>query len=133
MDPSTAKIRCEWAPLNPEGDKPSPRGGHSAVAAGSSIVVFGGTAYGGDGKFNYFNDTHLFDVETGRWYQIKCSGENPEARYGQCAVLVGSRMFMFGGKDESTIRKDMFFLDLVEWAWVPVNTSGSTPTARLRS
>ena len=60
--------------------------------AESSLVVFGGHAYGGKGAFEYYNDTHLFDAESGRWHNVRCSGELPAPRYGHSVVLVRTRL-----------------------------------------
>jgi N-acetylneuraminic acid mutarotase len=126
--PDSKNLVVDWAPVNAEGNKPSPRGGHSAVAVGSSIVVFGGHGY--NGKFEYYNDTHIFDGDTGTWHNVRCSGVLPEPRYGHSVVVVGNRMFLFGGKGQGTIFRDVHFLDLEEWAWVPVSSTSTGPSPR---
>ena len=68
---------------------------------------------------------------TGSMFIFRCSGEVPAARYGHTAVLVGSRMFVWGGKSESTLLGDMYFLDLEKWAWVPVSSTTSGPPPRM--
>jgi N-acetylneuraminic acid mutarotase len=131
MQEGIPNLVLEWAPIAPEGDKPVPRGGHSAVAADSTLVVFGGHSYGGEGKFYYYNDTHLFDAETGIWHSVHCGGELPQARYGHSVALVGNRMFMFGGKGETSTFRDVHFLDLIQWTWVPVSSTSAGPSPRL--
>jgi host cell factor len=129
---STKNLDVDWAPIQPEGEKPVPRGGHSAVSAESSLVIFGGHSYGGDSKFFYYNDTHLFDAETCTWHNVKCSGELPAPRYGHSVALVGSRMFVFGGKGEGgALFRDVHFLDLVTWAWIPVSSTTAGPSPRM--
>ena len=62
---------------------------------------------------------------------INFLGEIPSGRYGHSAEILGSRMFIFGGKGENgIIHKDVYFLDLVEWIWVPVSTLSTGPSAR---
>jgi len=40
-------------------------------------------------------------------------------------------MFLFGGKGpNSIVYKDVYFLDLVEWVWVPVKAISASPLAR---
>lgn len=40
-------------------------------------------------------------------------------------------MFIFGGKGpKDTVYKDVYFLDLLEWVWVPVNTISISPPPR---
>lgn len=38
----TSVSPCVWSPLEPEGEKPPPRGGHSATVVGDTLYVFGG-------------------------------------------------------------------------------------------
>ena len=53
-------------------------------------------------------------------------------RYGHSAQIIGSRMFIFGGKgDNGKILNDVYFLDLIEWIWVPVACITTGPTPRL--
>jgi hypothetical protein len=40
-------------------------------------------------------------------------------------------MFIFGGKGESGLLRDMHFLDLDSWAWVPVSSTTAGPSPRL--
>mmetsp|Transcript_60187 Transcript_60187/g.136076 ORF Transcript_60187/g.136076 Transcript_60187/m.136076 type:complete len:335 (+) Transcript_60187:36-1040(+) len=129
---ASEELVIDWAPIQPEGEKPTPRGGHTTVAVDSNLVVFGGTAYGGEGKFLYFNDVHIFDADTGMWHAIRCKGELPEPRFGHSATLVGNQMFVFGGKGEGgKLFRDVFFLDLVSWSWVPVSSASVGPSPRL--
>lgn len=46
-----------WSKAVTTGKPPSPRAGHTAVAIGSNVVVFGG----GDGN-RYLNDVHVLDT-----------------------------------------------------------------------
>ncbi|KAJ1426257.1 hypothetical protein B484DRAFT_450777, partial [Ochromonadaceae sp. CCMP2298] len=55
----------------------------------------------------------------------------PGPRYGHTAHVLGSRMFIFGGKGPGdVVYKDVYFLDLIEWVWVPVNTISEQPGPR---
>lgn len=119
-------------PLIPNGKLPPPNGGSSVVYADGKLISFGGHYLFGDGKFTYMNETWLLDVERLAWHKMPCTGQIPEPRYGHCAHIFGSRMFIFGGKGaDGSIFKDIFFLDLVEWIWVPVNPISRGPSPRL--
>ena len=115
----------------PSGKVPSGRGGASAVYADGKIVTFGGHYFEGNDKFKYLDETWLLDVEKLAWFKMKCSGLIPGPRYGHSAHIFGSRMFIFGGKGPDGIAyKDVFFLDLVEWIWVPVTPITAGPSSR---
>ena len=118
-------------PIIPSGKLPSARGGASIVFADGKLVAFGGHYFAGNDKFEYLDETWLLDTERLVWHQVKCSGQIPGKRYGHSAHLLGSRMYIFGGKGPSNeYYKDVYFLDLVEWVWVCVSTVSQGPTAR---
>ena len=51
---------------------------------------------------------------------------------GNRDAQVGSRMFLFGGKGEKgALFRDLFFLDLVKWTWVPVSSTTEGPSPRM--
>ena len=95
------------------------------------LVIFGGHAYLGNGEFEYLNDTWVLDSPTLTWQQVLPHGTPPDKRYGASCQIVGSRMFVFGGRGPNgQLYRDMFFLDLVEWTWVPVSATSSGPSPR---
>ena len=91
-----------------DGERPLARGGHSAAMAENQIVVFGGSSYSNGGKFSYYNDVHVLDTEARFWYKVVCTGEQPLPRYGHSVELVGSRMFVFGGRGEFGALRDTY-------------------------
>jgi N-acetylneuraminic acid mutarotase len=118
-------------PIIPSGKLPGGRCGASLVYADGKLVTFGGHYYGGADKFEYENETWLLDTEKLVWHKMNCKGEIPPPRYGHSAHLLGSRMFIFGGKGRNGENyKDIYYLDLVEWRWVAVDTVSTGPSAR---
>ncbi|ETV79299.1 hypothetical protein H257_07351 [Aphanomyces astaci] len=114
-----------------DGLPPSARGGHTTLLAGQRIVVFGGHYFGGEGSFVYLNDTHALDLETSTWCQVKCEGKPPAPRYNHTATLIGTKMFVFGGKGaKGALYRDMFYLDLETWHWFSVNWTTESPSER---
>ncbi len=67
------------------GTSPAPRYNHSAILAGSRIIIFGGK--GEKGKV--FRDLHALDPVTMTWYQGPEGSGSPSARFGHSANLVG--------------------------------------------
>uniref|UniRef100_A0A7S4D7S8 Uncharacterized protein n=1 Tax=Heterosigma akashiwo TaxID=2829 RepID=A0A7S4D7S8_HETAK len=128
-----------WSKVTPQGYRLTPRGGHSAVVADYQLIVFGGTSYDGGGKFSYLNDTCVLDVETMTWQLVRCGGNLPAPRYGHACELVGSRMFVLGGKGKGNgdggggCFRDVHALDLVDWVWVPINATSTGPSPRFNA
>ena len=118
-------------PVIPDGIQPSGRGGASVVYVDNKMVFFGGHFFEGDNKFTYLDETWVLDVEKLKWRKINCNGQIPGPRYGHSAQLIGSRMFIFGGKGPSgVLYKDVFFLDLETWIWVSVKAVSAGPSPR---
>lgn len=56
---------------------------------GNLLIVFGGHAFAGGGKFNYFKDTYALDCDTLRWHAPSCAGGRaPAARYGHASAVI---------------------------------------------
>ena len=133
---------------------PPVRGGHSACLASLQLVIFGGHAYLGNGAFQYLEDVWVLDCRSLAWSKVDCcrpldadeapdgnnflglSGRGPRppgpvARYGHTATLVGSRMFVFGGRGANGVNlRDLWYLDLQTWRWVPVSATTAGPMPR---
>ncbi|KAF7422223.1 Negative regulator of mitotic exit [Pleurotus ostreatus] len=90
------------------GDRPAPRSGHSCVAHGDNVIVFGGT----DGTYHY-HDTWAFDTRSRTWTALPCTGYIPAPRAGHASSLVGDviywrywRVDVEVWKDEEGRRRD---------------------------
>jgi len=128
MDP---EIFGAWTKPTLKGAAPSARGGHTAVLAEYQMIIFGGHYYGGSSKFEYLNDTHVLDIETSTWHHVRCAGDVPEPRYAHSSIVIGTKMFVFGGRGKDGEHfKDIHFLDLLEWTWSKINATSSGPSAR---
>jgi hypothetical protein len=65
------------------------------------------------------------------WVELKCKGDIPPGLYGHTASLVGSKMFIFGGRGAGGVTfKDVYALDVTCWRWTRVRTTTATPCAR---
>jgi len=86
-----------WSIVTCRGDrskKPEGRRSHSAFVYQGRIYIFGG--------FNskipmHFNDIWEFDPAQRSWQEIQPLGEGPCPRRRQSCIIVGHRMFLFGG------------------------------------
>ncbi|KAK9885657.1 hypothetical protein WA026_012421 [Henosepilachna vigintioctopunctata] len=76
------------------GDLPCGRRSHSAFVYNNKMYIFGG--YNAL-KAKHFNDLFEFNPMTSNWKKVKAIGEEPCERRRQSCVLVGNRLFLFGG------------------------------------
>jgi len=125
---------------------PSSRSGHRMVALKKNLVVFGG--YHDNGiDYRYFNDVHIFDLETRTWRKIEPVGVAPSPRSGcQMVTLPDGRILITGGYSKNKVKKDVDkgvihtdAFTLVQdkhdetgkkWKWQSVKLTGTRPTPR---
>ncbi len=101
------------------------------------LVVFGGRVGGGPyGGGRSTNDLWILSLgRESRWVRLDASGEPPSPRFGSAGVFDSrhDRMLVFGGKDSSGERSDLWELSLKgEPRWRQLHPSGSIPPARYR-
>jgi N-acetylneuraminic acid mutarotase len=58
------------------------------------IYIFGG--YNGLLDL-HFNDLHCFDPAKNEWTFVKTQGTSPKARRRQSCIVIGTKMYLFGG------------------------------------
>ncbi|WCJ35825.1 Galactose oxidase/kelch repeat superfamily protein [Euphorbia peplus] len=101
----------EWKELNTSGQKLSPRAGHSTVAFGKNLFVFGGFT---DAQ-NLYDDLYMLDIDTGVWTKVITTGIGPSARFsvaGDCLdPQMGGVLVFIGGCNKSLeALDDMYYL-----------------------
>ena len=63
-------------------------------------------------KDEYLNDLHEFSFDTNTWKKLDIPGDSPLPFDGHCSVVVGSRVFVFGGKtNQDEYVRDLFILE----------------------
>ncbi|GAM24962.1 hypothetical protein SAMD00019534_081370 [Acytostelium subglobosum LB1] len=90
---------------------PTPMLSHASVIVGRNIVVFGG-----HNASDYINSLQTFDLGRRKWEDRQTSGTAPEPRGYHCCCFVNHRMFVIGGYDGTQCFKDVYMLDLGEFA-----------------
>ncbi|CAF1026965.1 unnamed protein product [Adineta ricciae] len=89
-----------WLQVATAGQVPPGRRSHSAFAYDGKLYIFAGY---NDVVGLHFNDLHEFNPLTSIWRRIKTAGiPNPIPRRRQCCLVVGHRMYMFGGTSPVT-------------------------------
>lgn len=91
-----------------------------------------GSDSGDAAAFTWFNDVHTLKRTGGAWAwsATEVLGEPPSARAAHAAAAVGSRMFVFGGRDTSGRINDTFALDAVPLSWSRIAADAPAPAAR---
>ncbi|RUS22386.1 hypothetical protein BC937DRAFT_89461 [Endogone sp. FLAS-F59071] len=96
-------------PIVSNGEIPSPRSGHSTVTIGNYLLVFGGIP-NTDEKCD--ESLYVLNVSTKQWIRPQIDGNLPLGRFGHSAVVVGSRMFIFGGQVDDHYLNDLIVFDV---------------------
>lgn len=98
--------------------------------AGQGGVLFGGS----DGTVPR-NETWVLNPSTG-WSAVTTAGTPPSPRFGHSAILVGMKMYIFGGQDANpfpnNLLNDVYALDfsVATPTWNQLSPGGSPPEAR---
>eukprot|EP01012_Entosiphon_sulcatum_P016161 TRINITY_DN21089_c0_g1_i1.p1 TRINITY_DN21089_c0_g1~~TRINITY_DN21089_c0_g1_i1.p1 ORF type:complete len:602 (+),score=39.48 TRINITY_DN21089_c0_g1_i1:34-1806(+) len=95
---------------------PSARAGHTCVAVGGQMYIFGGF---GAANSHKYGDLWVFDLDVGEWLCLPSKGTVPCARSGHAVITHGRRLYLIGGVDkEKTPLADchVLYLDSLEWA-----------------
>jgi len=106
----------KWIPIEPRGNLPSARYGHSAclhTCMGSpKMLIFGGY------RKIRLNDLFEYDTELQKWREIPMRGTFPGPRDCHSAVLFKDRyMIIFGGANGSVWLNDVFQYDILKEEW----------------
>jgi len=147
-----------WSQPKLSGDKVAGRYGHTAVAHGKDIFVFGGRsrgeatfAFGEERSASLFSDKSrgklesdsevteqliAFDTCALEWREVSQLGDAPRGRYKHAAAGVPerrgqARMFLFGGCDEEgEALDDQYYFDFEERKWTAIESTGAKPAPR---
>jgi hypothetical protein len=128
---ASATADCVWRKLETRRGF-SPRKGHTAVAHGGALYVFGGT----DRKRRALKST-LFslraaDMPRASWRPVVALGTPPARRSGALGAVHGSRMYVFGGYDgrDGNYFNDLFAFDFETRTWSQLEQRGQVPEPR---
>ncbi|XP_069675101.1 kelch domain-containing protein 3 isoform X2 [Periplaneta americana] len=129
---NTSNFRWSALPLPKQNDPqvncvPYQRYGHTAVAYGDKIFVWGGR-----NDEAACNVLFCFDTNILQWSCPSVSGMIPGARDGHSACIINHCMFVFGGFEEEIDRfsQDVHALDLRTMRWTYIITQGEPPSYR---
>jgi len=125
-------VNFRWTEVpKPDGDDGNPwpfqRYGHTVIAWGDQIYLFGGRR--DDISCNVL---FKFDTNTYTWSQPRVYGEQPGERDGHSACVINNAMYIFGGYEEVIERfgQDVYRLDLSSYTWKLLSCTGEPPVHR---
>ncbi|GAM26716.1 hypothetical protein SAMD00019534_098910 [Acytostelium subglobosum LB1] len=113
---------------------PAPVAGHSSVLnpVNNTLVVFGG-----NNAKNYTNSLKTYDVVNDAWISINDTTPKPSNQFmpsprsGHVAITTPTNMmYVFGGRNDTTIFQDIYKYDMVDDIWIQLNVSGTPPAPR---
>lgn len=107
--------RARWELVQPLNNfKPPPVTNHSMSIYKNKIYIFGGV-YNNE---KVCNDLWCFDTLINKWEQVATTGDVPLPVNEHSAVIVGDRLYIYGGNDFSgAIYDTLYSLDLHSFKW----------------
>lgn len=122
--------KARWDLAEPVNNfKPPPLTNHSMAVHKTKIYIFGGV-YNNE---KVSRDLWCFDTVTSKWLQIETTGQEPPPVNEHTSVVVGDRLYVYGGNDFSGIIYDsLYVLDLhtLKWTLLSKELSVQGPGAR---
>ena len=111
-------------------DFPTSRKNHVAWTYNGSIYTFGGISNTG----KHLNDMWRYDISTNKWFEIKTTGDIPEARELPGWYFInGSGLILYGGRSSSSILSDLFLFEPKSSKWSLLSDSKSSAIPRYSS
>jgi len=93
-----------WHTVDAKGDKPCGRRSLTMWTFRGCLYMFGGYQSLLD---IHYNDLYKWDPTTSEWAKLNPNGISPAPRRRQCTVVVGNRVFLFGGTMPNLSRQNM--------------------------
>ncbi|XP_013599019.1 PREDICTED: epithiospecifier protein-like [Brassica oleracea var. oleracea] len=124
-------LRGEWIKVQQKGGEgPGARSSHGIAVVGDKLYSFGG-----ERTPNISIDKHLyvFDFNTHTWSIAPANGQAPNVKaLGTRMVAVGTKLYLFGGRDEKKQFDDFYSYDTVtkEWKFLTKLDEEGGPEAR---
>jgi N-acetylneuraminic acid mutarotase len=107
---------------------------HCSATIGKYVYVFLGIRPSGKNHM----EVHIYNMETGRWIQVKATGKPPSPRCLSCCCAVGNKIYIFGGYQVQKscphiVFNGIYVFDTVEMKWEHLECKGLSPDPRAAS
>jgi uncharacterized protein (TIGR03437 family) len=121
--------RQQWTRLNPAGQSPNPRHGHTVTfdPVRRRIIMIAGQGAG------FFGDAWAYDIQANLWTQLSGNSSGPIPRYGHSAIYDAKRdriVISHGFTSEQGRFDDTWALDLKSNSWHDLSPSTLRPLRR---
>ncbi|KAG8828900.1 hypothetical protein FRC17_007397 [Serendipita sp. 399] len=123
LDTTVTVEKMRWEQVKTSGQKPGPRGYHTANLVGNIMVVIGGS----DGR-DCFSDVWALNLDTLDWKKIET--DTQYKRLSHSSTQVGSYLFIMGGHDGLKYSSELLLFNLVTLQYEHKVTMGRPPPAR---
>jgi len=118
-----------WSTLDVKGNPPSVRSGHTTIAVGNNIFLFGGARW--DSRTSQWlsksNELFIFDTVTYTWTKPSTSGRPPAVSTFAASFLLGNHIWIIGGGriDGDYVSDTIYLLDCVTLKWETPHLKGT--------
>lgn len=124
--------KWSWTKIEPKGEVPEGRLGHSACYYQKGIIIFGG-----EKKYNSnlrmrecLNDVYSFSIEKSSWSKLNCFGDTMEPRRNHISAVVGKHMLVYGGvNSHGELLSDLKALSFANMKWISCFEEGNPDVA----
>lgn len=113
-----------WTELDPSGELPPSRRGHTLVydPASGRVILFGGYSE----QTEHLNDTWAYDPAANTWTELDPAGDLPGRRSGHCATYdpAAGMMIVFGGVEPDAGYSDTWAYEPAANTWTELHPAG---------
>lgn len=116
-----------WKKIETGLTAPAARIMHTATWSGQEVLIFGGIV--GGLSPGWTQSGGRYEPIADEWKTISTTNA-PTSRSGHCAVWTGTKMFVWGGEAEGSVKGDGALYDPLGDSWTQVSTNNA-PAARM--
>ena len=97
-----------WELKNTAGLGPGSRQGHSAVALGNSLMI-----WGGKNGSNFYWDLHMYNTLDNLWEEVQVKSTfDPTGAEGAWMEVYNDDLYIFGGKNDFNAKRELWKFNL---------------------
>lgn len=115
-----------WERINPTGEVPTARKGHSMETIGNTVYL-----YGGYSALKFDVSGAMYNFAGQEWEEARSQNTPPPARYAQKTVIRDGNMYVYYGRDKNAPLNDIWEFNPSTKLWRKIEPEGAVkPVAR---